>query len=382
MRHNSHSADFPFVLEPETFNKNSPKDVLQYCLGATLYMPGTKYVAGKIQNNALADLTSMVMCLEDAIDEKDLEQGEQNVLQHLATFSEGIKNDGTFLDRLPLLFVRVRNLRQFRRLSERLTEAHAQSLTGFVFPKFDSSNAGAYLEILRELNDRVHAGLYCMPILEGAKIAFAETRVTELVRTKEIMEPYSDVVLNVRVGGTDFSALFGVRRGINSSIYDILPVQGCLSDIINIFGRVSDGYTLSAPVWEYFLAYNDEDLGALLDDGIHTSLLRRNTIINDAVDGLLREVILDKANGFVGKTVIHPSHLRFVNAMQAVTREEYEDALQILGMTGGVAKSLKQNKMNEVGPHGNWARRVVSRAAAYGVLESESSYLQLMLGKQ
>ena len=220
-----------------------------------------------------------------------------------------------------------------------------------------------------------------MPILEGASIAFSETRLSELLRIKVLIQPYSDTVLNIRVGGTDFSAFFGVRREINSSIYDILPVQGCLSDIINIFGRFSDGYTLSAPVWEYFLAYNDEDLVELLDDSIHTSLLRRNTIINDAVDGLLREVILDKANGFVGKTVIHPSHLRFVNAMQAVTREEYEDATQILGMTGGVAKSKQHNKMNEVGPHGNWAKRVVSRARAYGVVESESSYLKLMLAR-
>ena len=381
MKHNSHMDGFPFAVEPESFNKQSPKNMLQYSLGATLYMPGTKQVFDKIQNDTLTDLSSMVMCMEDAIDEKDLEAAELNVLEHLDAISESLSRDSSFIDRLPLIFTRVRNLAQFRRFAEHLTPERVQGLTGVVFPKFDSSNAEEYLDILSGVNHRVGGQLYCMPILEGASIAFAETRMPELVRIKEIIQPHADSVLNIRVGGTDFSAFFGVRREINSSIYDILPVQGCLADIINIFGRFTDGYTLSAPVWEYFLAYNGEDLGELLDDSIHTSLLRRNTIINDAVDGLLREVILDKANGFVGKTVIHPSHLRFVNAMQAVTREEYEDATQILGMTGGVAKSQQQNKMNEVGPHGNWAKRVVSRARAYGVVERESSYLQLMLNR-
>ncbi|WP_367362483.1 HpcH/HpaI aldolase/citrate lyase family protein [Mesotoga sp.] len=50
--------------------------------------------------------------------------------------------------------------------------------------------------------------------------------------------------------------------------------------------------------------------------GVFIALLKRNLIVNAAIDGLLREVILDKANGFVGKTIIHPSHLKYVNAMR------------------------------------------------------------------
>ena len=91
-------------------------------------------------------------------------------------------------------------------------------------------------------------------------------------------------------------------------------------------------------------------------------------------------MVLDKANGFVGKTIIHPSHIKFVNGMQAVTREEYEDAAQILDTTGGVVKSGKANKMNEINPHRNWANRVVNRARAYGVVEDETHYLKLILG--
>jgi len=102
-----------------------------------------------------------------------------------------------------------------------------------------------------------------------------------------------------------------------------------------------------------------------------------NPIMNEAIDGLLREVSLDKANGFIGKTVIHPSHLPYVNAMQAVTREEYEDACQILDTSGGVIKSAKSNKMNEINPHRSWARRITKLAEAYGVIEDEAAYMAL-----
>ena len=108
--------------------------------------------------------------------------------------------------------------------------------------------------------------------------------------------------------------------------------------------------------------------------------MNRDEIINEAVDGLLREVILDKANGFVGKTIIHPSHARFVNGMQAVIKEEYDDAEQILSTSGGVIKSRSDNKMNEINPHRSWALKVHYRAKAYGVIEDGLSYLKLIKG--
>ena len=53
------------------FDKYTERDVLQYCLGATLYMPGTKDIKDKVLNHQL-DVTSLVMCCEDAIKEEDL----------------------------------------------------------------------------------------------------------------------------------------------------------------------------------------------------------------------------------------------------------------------------------------------------------------------
>lgn len=380
MIHNQFNPQFQFVQQPLAFNKKTEKSLLQYCLGGTLYMPGTKDVVDKILTKNMENVTSMVMCFEDAIQESDVAVAEQNVLKHLSAIAAALQAGEIAIDDIPLIFLRVRTFAQFQRFAEKLLPSQADVLSGFVFPKFYSNNAKQYLDLLVSLNERLNCVLYGMPILEGRTIAFRESRIAELNALREIIEPYRKYILNVRVGATDFSSIFGVRRGINSSIYDILPVRDCLADILNYFNRSEAEYTVSAPVWEYFLAYKKDNLAHLMEEDIHHSLLRRTSIINDAIDGLLREVVLDKANGFVGKTIIHPSHIKFVNGMQAVTREEYEDAVQILGTSGGVIKSTKANKMNEINPHRNWANRVVNRAKAYGVVEDETHYLKLVLG--
>ncbi len=378
MKHNKHNKNFVFYVEPVEFNRNTEKELLQYCLGATLYMPGTKDILDKLLSKKLIGVTSMVMCFEDAIREEDVLDAEENVLNHLGTISDAIERAEIDIDSIPLIFLRVRNTNQFGLFAKRLTKRETSALSGFVFPKFGSDNGRQFLEQLQELNQRLKEQLYGMPILEGRTIAYRESRVKELNGIRAAITPFRKYILNLRVGGTDFSSIFGVRRGINSSIYDILPVRDCLSDILNYFNRDDEGYTVSAPVWEYFLADKRDDINHLLEEDIHRSLLKRNLILNEAIDGLLREVLLDKGNGFVGKTVIHPSHLQYVNAMQAVTKEEYEDALQILNTKGGVVKSTKANKMNEINPHRNWAKRIYNRARAYGVIESEMDYLKLI----
>ncbi len=381
MKHHQRNPNFQFIQEPIEFNKNSDRHFLQYCLGATLYMPGTKDIGDKILRKEMPELTSMVMCCEDAIREEELSEAESNVIQHLDRMARAIDAGEITHDNIPLTFVRVRSTEQFRSFSTMLSSNQAEVLSGFVFPKFCSTNGHDYFRCLESLNKELRVSLYGMPILEGRTIALKEARESELNITKNLLTAYKDIVLNVRVGATDFSSIFGVRRGINYSIYDILTVRDCLSDILNYFARDQDECVISAPVWEYFSADKNENIDRFLHGDIHQSLLQRSPIINEAIDGLLREVILDKANGFVGKTIIHPSHAKYVNSMQAVTREEFEDAKQILDTSGGVIKSAKSNKMNEINPHRTWAEKISQRAAAYGVIEDQGSYLQLILGE-
>ena len=250
-------------------------------------------------------------------------------------------------------------------------------LAGINFPKFNTDNGEIYFSRLKKLNEDLGEILYGMPIIEDPKVAFKESRISELLGIRAILDKYYDLVLQVRVGATDFSSCFGVRRGVDYSIYDIATVRECLSDVLNIFSRNND-YIVSGPVWEYFRASKQMMNKDLPKYGFEDYLLRRKLIVNPEVDGLLREVILDKANGFVGRTVIHPSHVIYVNALQAVTKEEYTDAVNILqSEKDGVFKGESGNKMNEVKPHTSWASKIYMRGRAYGVIENESSYISL-----
>lgn len=380
MIHHYYNKDFNFVVKPESFDKFSDKDFLQYCLGATLYMPGILDVREKILSKTFNDVTSIVMCLEDAIKEEDLPKAEENIRKHLRYFFDNIQNGTIRADELPLIFVRVRNIEQFKAFADTISKEEAHILAGFVFPKFNSENAHEYLSTVKWTSTRLGELLYAMPILEGREIAYTEKRVTEMNLLRNILKPYKDIILNVRVGGTDMSSLFGLRRSINTTIYDIRTVSNALSEILNFFNRETE-FVVSGPVWEYFMVNKLDDVDELIKADFQNALAIRQPVINAAIDGLLREVQLDITNGFIGKTIIHPTHARFVNAMLCVKREEYEDALQVLHTSGGVVKSSTGNKMNEISPHRRWATKMLNRARAYGVVEDEKAIMNMVLGK-
>lgn len=376
MRHHLYNPNFKFVKEPEEFNKYTDKSILQYCLGATMYMPGTKDFIEAILTKKYPGLTSMVMCFEDACRIEDVPQAEANSIHLLDVLSEKLANGEITYADIPLLIFRVRSIEQFRHFASMLKPEHIKVITGFNFPKFNKDNGEAYFAYLKELNEKFGEIIYGMPIIEDMSVARKETRIEQLTGIKKILDHYKEIVLNVRVGATDFSACFGARRNVDYTIYDIMTVRDILTDILNMFTRDGD-YTVSGPVWEYFRINKNMKFGELPKVDLQQSLLRRIPLVNAEVDGLMRELILDKANGFVGKTIIHPSHINYVNGMLAVTKEEYEDALQILDTSGGVVKSTESNKMNEIGPHHLWAEKIALRAVVYGVIENEQQYLEL-----
>lgn len=376
MRHHMYNPDFKFVVEPEHFNKYTDRELLQYCPGATMYMPGFKDFTDKILKNAMPGLASMVLCFEDACPEDRVPEAMENVHRLLGRITEAVDSGELDSDKVPLIFVRIRNLAQFKAFAEKLTKQEVRSLCGVNFPKFNSDTGHEYFAYLSDLNEKFGEVIYGMPIIEDPEVMYKETRLEQLMGIKKIVDKYHDLVLQIRVGGTDFSSVFGVRRGVDYTLYDILPVRECLSDIINVCGRNND-YIISGPVWEYFRAPKELMFENLQHYGIEDYLMRREPLVNGEIDGLLREVLLDKANGFVGRTVIHPTHVKFVNAMMAVTKEEYDDACQILDTEGGVIKGSGGNKMNEIGPHMNWAKKTYNRARAFGVIKNESGFVKL-----
>ena len=378
MIHHQYNPSYQFVKAPVDFNKYTDRELLQYCLGATMYMPGTKDFAQAVIDRRYPGLTSMVMCFEDACKLEDVPAAELNCIRVLDTLAAAVDNGTLKYEDIPLVFFRVRSVEQFKHFSAMLKPHHIKYLCGFNFPKFNSITAALYMEHLVELNAKFGEIIYGMPIIEDSRVAYKETRLLELMAIKNVCDCHKKLILNVRVGGTDFSSCFGVRRGINYTIYDILTVSNCLMDILNVFTRNND-YTVSGPVWEYFKANkNMKNMEELPKVDLQQTLLKRKAVVNDAVDGLMRELVLDQANGFMGKTCIHPSHLNYINGMLAVTKDEYDDAYQITHTSGGVIKGSKG--MNEIGPHKNWAQRIMMRAEAYGVIENDGSYIELFGG--
>ena len=91
--------------------------------------------------------------------------------------------------------------------------------------------------------------------------------------------------------------------------------------------------------------------------------------------------MLDKANGIIGKTIIHPTHIIPVEALYVVSHEEYTDACNIISNNNsekGVFKSSYSNKMNEIKPHLSWAENIIKRSKVYGVFHENKSFTDLL----
>ncbi|MNZ75447.1 hypothetical protein D3C78_939240 [compost metagenome] len=281
----------------------------------------------------------------------------------------------------------MRSVEQLKRLLSFFGE-EIEYITGIVFPKFNVGTGREYLQLLAEYNQGKKAAgriLYGMPILESADVIYRERRLETLQGISELLKMYKEYVLNVRIGATDFSSLFGLRRSPDHTIYDIGVIRDCIADIVNMFGRMDNHYVISGPVWEYFKSDRvfkpqlrqtpfEESMG-------RTGRILRMDYINRYVDGLIREVAMDKENGIIGKTIIHPTHIKPVQSMYVVTHEEYMDALHITENSQGelgVMKSKYSNKMNEFKPHLTWAKRMLIRANIYGVLNENQNFTCLL----
>ena len=280
------------------------KEQLAYALGATLYTPGTKEtIAEDIIIRKHVDAISIILCLEDAISDEEVKLAEQNIVVQIQQIANLVSANILNQADIPLLFIRVRQPSQMKKIVTELGSA-VHCLCGFVFPKFTPINGKTYIDQLAYINELYSLSLYGMPILESPEIMYKETRAESLLQIKDLLDSYHDYILNVRIGATDFSSIFSIRRNKYTPIYHITVVRDCISDIINVFSRATNEYIISGCVWEYFS--------------------------NDHEEGLIQEVSLDHANGLIGKTVIHPSHIKVVQAMHIVTMEDYLDARLIL----------------------------------------------------
>lgn len=373
-----------FFLAPQAITVDN-QHLLEHALGATLYMPATRQtIARDIIGGKLKGLTSMVLCLEDAIGDNEVSTAEKSLVDHLRQMALAvIQGDITMAD-IPLIFIRVRSAVQMEQIAE-LLEENISLLTGFVFPKFTIENGNKYFESLVEVNRYRKNPIYGMPILESPQVIYVENRHNSLLEIKKLLDQYRKLVLNVRIGATDFSGLFGLRRNKDMTIYDIRVIESCITDIINVFTRPDSDYVIPGPVWEFYSS--ERVLKPKLRHGVFVDHLgqagepMRENLIDSYIDGLIHEIILDKANGLIGKTIIHPSHIKPVQALCVVTHEEYMDASSIIASSNGdigVIASQYANKMNEIKPHMRWAQKIMIKSKIYGVFNEEHNFTSLL----
>ncbi|MFB4424778.1 HpcH/HpaI aldolase/citrate lyase family protein [Streptomyces sp. QL37] len=380
MRHFGHISpavrENLFFREPCEFDADSSSHLLSTALGATLYSPATRTrLADDVIKQAGQGVVSMVLCLEDSIDDAEVVGAEANLVRQFADL-EARDAD------VPLLFIRVREPEQISDLVRRLGSS-VRLLSGFVLPKFTEERGELFLEALTAAEASGGHRLFAMPVLESPELLHLETRGETLRGISRTVDKYRERVLALRLGVTDFCSAYGLRRAPDMTAYDVQIVGAVIGDVVNVLGR-SDGtgFTITGPVWEYFR----------LQERMFKPQLRRSPFVGQAeelrtaliehdIDGLLREIELDRANGLLGKTCIHPSHVLPVHALSVVSHEEYSDAQDILRPErggGGVLRSAYTNKMNEVKPHRAWAERTLLRAEVFGVAREDVGFVELL----
>ncbi|MCA6091610.1 HpcH/HpaI aldolase/citrate lyase family protein [Streptomyces sp. SCA3-4] len=396
MRHFGHLAPAVrsglFHKEPGEFDAGSPARTLAVALGATLYSPGTRAtLAQDVRKQARRGVVSMVLCLEDSIGDADVVAAEENLVRQFAELAAGEERAAAAAaaagtaeggGELPLLFIRVREPAQITDLVRRLGPA-GRLLSGFVLPKFTEERGLPFLEALAEAEIAGGRRLFAMPVLESPQLLHLETRTETLAGIARAVDKYRDRVLALRLGVTDFCSAYGLRRAPDMTAYDVKIVASVIADVVNVLGRADgSGFTVTGPVWEYFPQPErmfKPQLRRSPFAGPAEAL--RTALIEHDMDGLLREIQLDRANGLQGKTCIHPSHVAPVHALSVVSHEEFSDAEDILRPErdgGGVLRSAYTNKMNEVKPHRAWAERTMLRAEVFGVAREDVSFVELL----
>lgn len=139
-------------------------------LGATLYIPGDDpLIFAKLRRTLDIGALAAVICLEDSVRLDQVAAAERNVVQSL------LQADDETAILPPRLFLRTRTPEQFESIVRALGGA-LRHLTGVCIPKFDSSSAEAWFDVIDRATDESGHGVQIMPILEGPRALYPESR--------------------------------------------------------------------------------------------------------------------------------------------------------------------------------------------------------------
>lgn len=289
-------------------------------LGATLYIPATRSDLWPIvTGEKYPELRSLVICLEDAITEQDVELAKQNLKQLLQKLQQQQQQQQRH-EQYPKIFIRPRHIAMAADLAE---WREITALDGMVLPKFGLANFKQWLDVLP-------ATLHYMPTLETAD-SF------DMEQMKELRQALSEFhkVLVLRIGGNDLLNCLALRRPSDVTLYQT-PIGTLIANLAGQF--LPYGFALSAPVCEHFSQVK------LLQD----------------------ELYLDLQYGLSGKTVIHPAQISIVHQAYQVNEIELKQAQDIL-QDGCKAVFACHGSMLEPATHRRWAERILERAKVFGL---------------
>ena len=290
-------------------------------LGATLYMPCTRtdLAARLFGPTRIPGLRSVVLCLEDAVLERDLPDALTNLVALLRSADARERNPSD-----PMIFVRPRDATMLARI---LHMPGAGCLTGYVLPKANAATLPSYLVL------HMPEGKMLMPTLETREAADPY----EMRRLRDQLLSVQDRILALRIGGNDLMQSMGLRRPPGSTACDG-PLGGVIAMLVATFSPW--GFSLSAPVMERF---GD------------TVLLRR-------------ELARDIDHGLLTKTAIHPDQIPIIHNALAVPARDVLEARAILD-PDGPAVFAHDGVMCEPATHRVWAERILARADVFGIAD-------------
>ncbi|MBV9823728.1 MAG: HpcH/HpaI aldolase/citrate lyase family protein, partial [Actinobacteria bacterium] len=235
-----------FYRPPQPFGPADDLGLLGVALGATLYSPATRpTLVADLAKRVNQGVLSTVICLEDSIPDEAVAAAEQNAIAQLRAYAHSEASR-------PLVFIRVRTAEQIPKIVAALG-SELPILTGFVLPKFTDFNGARYLDAISEASAATGHRLLAMPVLEAPEVIFAESRAEVLLQVRQVLAKYRRHVLAVRIGATNLSSVFGLRRSRDLTVYDVRVVADLIADVVNVFGRADEsGFVVTGPVWEYF----------------------------------------------------------------------------------------------------------------------------------
>ncbi|MBK6872296.1 MAG: HpcH/HpaI aldolase/citrate lyase family protein [Kineosporiaceae bacterium] len=347
-------------------------------MGATLYVPASRPdLVNDLVQARRRGTTSVVLDLEDAVADRDRSSARERVMQTLRLMDDDAAPGLGLAD--VAVFVRLRatdDIDEFLQTCGRTI----RRLTGIALPKATPASIDATAAALAGAEHR-HRGalLSLMPIVETREFVQAHVRHQAISGLRQALDRHSERILCVRFGSTDLAGLHGVRRTPDVNAHEVHFLSATIGDLVSMLGG-EGGYCVSGGVWEHLVRHTRVLRPQLRQtpfvEGEHlTRISSRQSLIGANLDGLIREVLLDRANGLTGKSVIHPDQALVVSAMGIVDHAEYLDAVEILSdRSGGAQASVNGQRMIECRPHGFWARSTLDRAAACGVLRPDRTF--------